>query len=216
MTDRWDEEARLIARAFAPLWVETRATAAIAAALRRAYAEGARDTASMHAVHAECAKIEDRLAPAQPATPRDGGAGERGLCLVCVCYRRVFVDGPRTYRLNDPDAPSGLPSADCPACTKPAAPPEPDDDCSSCRGERCAFVGPIPIDAPCPVCAEWRKPAPVTYRAGTVPPVVRVGMVLRDRRGNDRVVKCDGNLLFAGWTLARDFTEPGGDGGGDA
>jgi hypothetical protein len=79
-----------------------------------------------------------------------------------------------------------------------------------------------PADAPAPVTYRNVTPngyvlsAPVTYRAGTVPPVVRVGMVLRDRRGNDRVVKCDGNLLFAGWTLARDFTEPGGDGGGDA
>jgi hypothetical protein len=106
-------------------------------------------------------------------------------------------------------------------------------------GERCGDCG-TSKGAPCGRTDEYRcaglygvdcgPPAPVTYRAGTVPPVVRVGMVLqppgfgcawtvtrvegglvalRNERGD-----CPPDMRVEGvwdWTLARDFTEPGGE-----
>jgi hypothetical protein len=72
---------------------------------------------------------------------------------------------------------------------------------------------------------------PVTYRAGTVPPRIEVGMVLR-KEGHDVTVHgfrgdyavCDTaglpiewhRLVLLGAPLARDWTESGGDGGGRA
>jgi hypothetical protein len=66
---------------------------------------------------------------------------------------------------------------------------------------------------------------PVTYRAGTVPPRIEVGMVLR-KEGHDVTVHgfrgdyavCDTaglpiewhRLVLLGAPLARDWTEPGG------
>jgi hypothetical protein len=200
MTDRWDEEAERALESTAAAtwlgeseWIEC--IEWVAAALRRAYEFGARcrvdsafqelianldpylDAQSMHAVHAECAKIEERLAT--PAPKPDAG----GRCGTCDGTGIEFGGDP--CRFCD-----GSGSAHA----NPAAPPSPVSQPDA--GGRCAFCsgfGEVP-DGPhdgtfgsmmdCPACTEpnhvSQPPAqpngegdalgrPETYRAGTVP-----------------------------------------------
>jgi hypothetical protein len=201
---------------------------AIAAALRGAYAEGARpcvdifddfdeteirsETTSVREAWATGRDIRDRLAP--PAPKPDAPFGHIS----------------RADETQLDEAPVGV-SAD--VCGKPCAH---GSECLVLAGHDgghetqhgCIFYDPRPPAPPNPVSQPTAQPngggdalgKPVTYRAGTVPPVVRVGMVLRSPGGKARVVEqaTDAYVYFEGgqcylscvvrdWPLARDFTE---------
>jgi hypothetical protein len=212
MTDRWDEEAR---RLLGPGGTSREWRESVAAALRGAYeagrATGRADVAkysnavgqieaaigyagarplreTVQAVRAMAA----RLAPDQPATPRDGGVGER--CGTCGGTRRT------KFLIRHEGRGPTSEERDCPACTKPAAPPAP-----------VTLMGMDLVCDPSVPPGEVRlasAPAPVTYRAGTVPPVVWCE-TCREPRPNPHCPACEER------PLARDWTEPGGDGGDD-
>jgi hypothetical protein len=220
ISDRWNEEAdRALESTAAAMWLGASEWIAcvesVAAALRGAYAEGARDridsafqnlianlvpyldAQSMHAVHAECAKIEERLAaPARldAALARSEDAIRRADELIA--------------KYDHPPQPSGEGGA-----LEDGGAGEP---CNVCGSERCVDSGHVPL-----------QPAPVTYRAGTVPGKIVVGMVLRKEGGALRTVAdATGEWIMVRdakkqywnalredverWPLARDWTEAGG------
>jgi hypothetical protein len=213
MTDRWDEEAR---RVFAEAWrASNRADeptphptliARFAAALREAYAEGAR-----HIIALMAKEFRSR--------------GHLG-------HAPDQIVGEDDARREAWDEAADDMEALAPIYAAPAQPAAPATLPAQLRAEALrrgplgeSFIGAMP-DMP--------EPAPVTYRAGTVPPRIDVGMVLQCPIGGTwRAVAlgCDevvfrldhdtdeygeGRLVLMGmasvswWPLARDWTEPGG------
>jgi hypothetical protein len=212
MTDRWESEARGVVDDL-DLDGPTRVYALdkVAAALRAAVRDELLNQAFAMRCAANAAESDrpeeargirawsellgeraERLAPAQPATPRDGGAGER--CGTCGGTRRT------KFLIRHEGRGPTSEERDCPACTKPAAPPAP-----------VTLMGMDLVCDPSVPPGEVRlasAPAPVTYRAGTVPPVVWCE-TCREPRPNPHCPACEER------PLARDWTEPGGDGGDD-
>jgi hypothetical protein len=153
------------------------------------------------------------------ATPRDGGAGER-----CANVRNTMI-GCRVGE-HEPDChAAGLPvgaccgcGEPCPACTKPAAPPAP----VTYR------AGTVPAESDAHRAARLIATIPYLYGGYTMKDRGPVGLLLdalrilhpEAREAFDRTG--DWDAVFAEFyseeeePLARDFTEPGGDGGGDA
>jgi hypothetical protein len=248
----FDEEARrLIERMEIDPYTNRRAWDAmtrdnvgmLAAALRAAFMLGTRhrvdaafsqlianlvpymDAQSMHAVHAECAKIEERLAPPAPK-PDAGEAAD--WCAPCALGRRCGGgDGYRCPR-HSPNPVS-----------QPTAQPNGEGVALGRRPHETFWAN---VDAAAAEVATWpawrrgvreepaAQPEPVTYRAGTVPPRIEVGMILVDPE-DDRPLRVaamdgEGEVLMQprsggravwcmehdveDWPLARDFTEPRG------
>jgi hypothetical protein len=229
MSDRWDEGARRVldgidaisSRLGVRFDRDVQRTNVIAAALRGAYAEALRDfrdrisdgSASYGGDHLrEALAVEiARIAPAQPTTPR-----ERVNTVELLrgdLWR--FQPGDVVTHRNGGSYMIAAHALVESSCEPVYVYQSETDGCSWTRPKREMEDGRFAED-------------PVTYRAGTVPPRIEVGMVLRTpMTQRERIVLLiDGDLVdvaessngrrvtmnlmaIGSWPLARDWTEPG-------